>query len=176
MALAEFLAELEDLAREATEAFAAVQDAAALEAARIEFVGARSGRLKDVQKGLGQVDKADKPAAGKRFQRGQTADRGCVAGGRRATGPKKRRQGGIAAIRSHGAGHASAIGASAPGHANHRGIKGHHGPAGVYRGRRAGSRGPLAQLRGPEYPLGTSCPRSAGEFLSGRGGKNRGWS
>ncbi len=38
-----------------------------LEAARIEFVGARSGRLKDVQKGLGQVDKADKPAAGKRF-------------------------------------------------------------------------------------------------------------
>jgi len=67
MALAEFLAELDNLAREATEAFAAVQDAAALEAARIEFVGARSGRLKDVQKGLGQVDKADKPAAGKRF-------------------------------------------------------------------------------------------------------------
>ena len=67
MALAEFLAELDNLVREATEAFAAVRDAAALEAARIEFVGARSGRLKDVQKGLGRVDKADKPAAGKRF-------------------------------------------------------------------------------------------------------------
>ncbi|MGA2059415.1 MAG: phenylalanine--tRNA ligase subunit alpha [Thermoguttaceae bacterium] len=67
MALAEFLAELDILDREATKAFAAVQDAATLEAARIEFVGARSGRLKDVQKGLGQVDKADKPAAGKRF-------------------------------------------------------------------------------------------------------------
>ena len=67
MPLPEFLAELDNLVREATEAFAAVRDAAGLEAARIEFVGARSGRLKDVQKGLGQVDKADKPAAGKRF-------------------------------------------------------------------------------------------------------------
>ncbi|MGD0516574.1 MAG: phenylalanine--tRNA ligase subunit alpha [Thermoguttaceae bacterium] len=61
------MAELDNLVREATEAFAAVQDSAALEAARIEYVGARSGRLKDVQKGLGRVDKADKPAAGKRF-------------------------------------------------------------------------------------------------------------
>jgi phenylalanyl-tRNA synthetase alpha chain len=67
MALAEYLADLDNLALEATKAFAAVQDAAALESARIEFVGARSGRLKDVQKGLGKVDKADKPAAGKRF-------------------------------------------------------------------------------------------------------------
>jgi phenylalanyl-tRNA synthetase alpha chain len=67
MPLHEFLAELDNLAREATEALAAVKDAAALEAARVEFVGARCGRLKDVQKGLGQVDKADKPAAGKRF-------------------------------------------------------------------------------------------------------------
>jgi phenylalanyl-tRNA synthetase alpha chain len=33
----------------------------------VQFVGARSGRLKDVQKGLGSIDKADKPAAGKRF-------------------------------------------------------------------------------------------------------------
>ena len=67
MALADFLAELDALAREATAAFAAAGDAAALEAARIEFLGAKSGRLKAVQKGLGQVDKADKPAAGKRF-------------------------------------------------------------------------------------------------------------
>jgi phenylalanyl-tRNA synthetase alpha chain len=67
MALAEYLADLDNLALEASKAFAAVQDAAGLESARIEFVGARSGRLKDVQKGLGKVDKADKPAAGKRF-------------------------------------------------------------------------------------------------------------
>jgi phenylalanyl-tRNA synthetase alpha chain len=67
MALSDFLAELDNLVREATASFASVKDAAGLEAARIEFVGARSGRLKDIQKGLGQVDKADKPAAGKRF-------------------------------------------------------------------------------------------------------------
>ena len=47
--------------------FAAAGDAAAVEAARVQFAGAKSGRIKDVQKGLGTVDKADKPAAGKRF-------------------------------------------------------------------------------------------------------------
>lgn len=67
MALAEFVSELEQLESQATAAFAAAGDAAALEAARIEFLGAKSGRLKAVQKGLGTVDKADKPAAGKRF-------------------------------------------------------------------------------------------------------------
>ena len=67
MALAEFLAELDDLAREAPAALAAAGDAEAVEAARIQFLGAKSGRLKAVQKGLGGVDKADKPAAGKRF-------------------------------------------------------------------------------------------------------------
>ncbi|HBO44587.1 MAG TPA: phenylalanine--tRNA ligase subunit alpha [Planctomycetaceae bacterium] len=67
MALMEFLKQLDDLLEQATAAFAAAGDAESLEAARIEFLGAKSGRLKDVQKGLGQVDKADKPAAGKRF-------------------------------------------------------------------------------------------------------------
>jgi phenylalanyl-tRNA synthetase alpha chain len=67
MALSEFLTEVDDLAHAAAAAFGAAGDAAALEAARVEFLGARSGRLKAVQKGLGQVDKADKPAAGKRF-------------------------------------------------------------------------------------------------------------
>ena len=67
MALADFLSELDVLARDATAALAAAVDAAALETARIEFLGAKSGRLKAVQKGLGLVDKADKPAAGKRF-------------------------------------------------------------------------------------------------------------
>ncbi|NLE38322.1 MAG: phenylalanine--tRNA ligase subunit alpha [Pirellulaceae bacterium] len=67
MALTEFLDELDDLLQRATAAFNAAGDAETLEAARVEFLGAKSGRLKDVQKGLGQVDKADKPAAGKRF-------------------------------------------------------------------------------------------------------------
>ncbi len=42
-------------------------DAAALEAARIEFLGVKSGRLKTAQKGLGGVPGPDKPEAGKRF-------------------------------------------------------------------------------------------------------------
>jgi phenylalanyl-tRNA synthetase alpha chain len=67
MALADYLAELDSLARDATVAFGAADDAAALEEARVEFLGAKNGRLKAVQKGLGAVDKADRPAAGKRF-------------------------------------------------------------------------------------------------------------
>jgi phenylalanyl-tRNA synthetase alpha chain len=67
MALNEFLAEMDDLARSAADAFAAAADADAVEVARIHFLGAKSGLLKTVQKGLGGVDKADKPAAGARF-------------------------------------------------------------------------------------------------------------
>jgi len=67
VALAEFLAELDQLQADAESAFQAATDAEALEAARIEFLGAKSGRLKAVQKGLGAVGKDDKPAAGKRF-------------------------------------------------------------------------------------------------------------
>jgi phenylalanyl-tRNA synthetase alpha chain len=69
MALAEFLAELDHLNHDALAAFQAAGDAAALEAARIEFLGMKSGRLKAAQKGLGAVDKADKPVAGQRFNR-----------------------------------------------------------------------------------------------------------
>ena len=67
MALAEFLAELDQLQVDAENAFQAAANAEILEAARIEFLGAKSGRLKAVQKGLGSVGKDDKPAAGKRF-------------------------------------------------------------------------------------------------------------
>jgi phenylalanyl-tRNA synthetase alpha chain len=67
MLLADFLAELDVFVRDATAAFGAAGDAATLEAARVQFLGAKSGCLKTLQKGLGQVEKADKPAAGKRF-------------------------------------------------------------------------------------------------------------
>jgi phenylalanyl-tRNA synthetase alpha chain len=67
LALAEFLAELDQLQADAQSAFQAAADAVSLEAARVEFLGAKSGRLKAVQKGLGAVGKDDKPAAGKRF-------------------------------------------------------------------------------------------------------------
>jgi phenylalanyl-tRNA synthetase alpha chain len=67
MALAEYLTELETLLADAQSAFAAAKSPDALEAARIEFLGAKSGRLKSAQKGLGQVTGPDKPGAGKRF-------------------------------------------------------------------------------------------------------------
>jgi phenylalanyl-tRNA synthetase alpha chain len=67
MALADYLAELDALAREATAALAAAGDLAAVEAARIQFLGMKSGRLRGVQKGLAGIPPADRPSAGKRF-------------------------------------------------------------------------------------------------------------
>lgn len=72
MALSDFLADLDALAAEAEAAFASAADGETLEEARIRFLGAKSGRLKEVQKGMGAVDKADKPAAGKRFNEVKT--------------------------------------------------------------------------------------------------------
>ncbi|WP_428308412.1 phenylalanine--tRNA ligase subunit alpha [Lacipirellula sp.] len=73
MALADFVAELDALADAAQQAFASVSDAAALEEARVEYTGAKAGKLKAAQQGLGKVDKADKPAAGKKFNEVKTA-------------------------------------------------------------------------------------------------------
>jgi len=67
MALADFLQELDELAAAAQAAFEGAKDAAEVEAARIAFLGAKSGKLKAAQKGLGSVDKADRRTAGMRF-------------------------------------------------------------------------------------------------------------
>jgi phenylalanyl-tRNA synthetase alpha chain len=67
MALQEFLSQLEQLLADARQSFSSAADAAAVEATRVEFLGAKSGRLKAVQKALGSVAGADKPEAGKRF-------------------------------------------------------------------------------------------------------------
>ena len=67
MPLAEFLHDLDELAVQGAAALGGAIDQAGLEAARVEFLGAKSGRLKAAQKGLGGVAGADKPAAGKRF-------------------------------------------------------------------------------------------------------------
>ncbi len=97
MSLAGYLAELDSLLQEASAAFESAADAAALEAARVQFVGARSGRIKDAQKGLGQVDKADKPAAGKRFNEVKQAIEAALASGEArlaaTTGPKTKATG-----------------------------------------------------------------------------------
>jgi len=56
-----FRAELERLRGDAEAALAAAADATALESARIEFLGAKSGRLKAIQKSLGGLGQSDKP-------------------------------------------------------------------------------------------------------------------
>ncbi|MCE9527059.1 MAG: phenylalanine--tRNA ligase subunit alpha [Planctomycetales bacterium] len=67
MPIADFISTLDTLQADATQVFGSAKDADALEAARIEFLGAKSGKVKEAQKGLGTVAKEDKPAAGKRF-------------------------------------------------------------------------------------------------------------
>lgn len=67
MALDDFLNELGTLCSEGISEFLGVKDSQSLESARVLYLGAKSGRLKDVQKGLAGVAKPDKPAAGKRF-------------------------------------------------------------------------------------------------------------
>ena len=79
MALADFVADLDALNDASQRTFAAAADAAALEAARVEFLGAKAGRLKSAQQGLGKVDKADKPAAGKHFNEVKQAVEGAFA-------------------------------------------------------------------------------------------------
>jgi phenylalanyl-tRNA synthetase alpha chain len=79
MSLSVFISELDALAAAAQKAFDSAADAAALEAARVEFVGAKSGKLKDAQKGLGSVGKDDKPAAGKKFNEIKAAVEGALA-------------------------------------------------------------------------------------------------
>ncbi len=67
VSLEQFISELDELATSARASFDAAADDEALEAARIEFLGAKSGLLKTVQKKLGSLEKADKPTAGQRL-------------------------------------------------------------------------------------------------------------
>ena len=67
MALQDFLSQLDSLLADARQSFSSAADAAAVEAARVEFLGAKSGRLKAVQKALGSVAGPDKPQAGRNF-------------------------------------------------------------------------------------------------------------
>lgn len=73
MALEEFLHALDQLQVAATKDFASATDAEVLEAARVEYLGARSGKLKTVQKQLGSIPPEDKRAAGMRFKEAKEA-------------------------------------------------------------------------------------------------------
>ena len=67
MPLAEFLQQLDDLIKQASTALRQAADKDSLESARVEFVGAKSGRLKAAQKQMAAIDPSQRPAAGKRF-------------------------------------------------------------------------------------------------------------
>ncbi len=65
--LQQFIQQLEALGQAAGNAFDSASDQDALEASRVEYLGARQGKLKSVRQLLGSIDKADKPAAGKKL-------------------------------------------------------------------------------------------------------------
>ena len=68
-----FLSELAGFRDAASGALGSVAAAATLEQARIEFLGARSGRLKAIQKLLGGLAAADRAAAGRHFNEAKAA-------------------------------------------------------------------------------------------------------
>lgn len=97
------VSQLDEFEAAALAAIAAAGDEAALEQVRIEFLGARQGRLRDLQGLLGKASKEERPALGKRFndvktnvtaaweQRKQTLARPAhVAGGLDVTLPGQR--------------------------------------------------------------------------------------
>ena len=67
MALQDFLSTLDALETEAAAAFEASEDSDSLEAARVRYLGQKSGALRDVQKQMGSIDNSDKKAAGMRL-------------------------------------------------------------------------------------------------------------
>lgn len=67
MALQEFVAELENLSTSASQAFDNACSNDELEEFRVEFLGAKNGKLKSAQKLMGQVPKSDKPNAGQKL-------------------------------------------------------------------------------------------------------------
>ncbi len=64
-----FLGDLNRLLTNAEKAFGAAATLDALEEARVEFLGAKSGQLKAIQKQLGQISAQEKPVAGQNLNR-----------------------------------------------------------------------------------------------------------
>ena len=67
MSLQNFLSTLDALEGEASGAFEAAADSESLEAARVRYLGQKSGALREAQKLMGSIEKSDKKAAGMRL-------------------------------------------------------------------------------------------------------------
>ncbi|MBI3864346.1 MAG: phenylalanine--tRNA ligase subunit alpha [Planctomycetia bacterium] len=66
------IAQLDEFEQAALHEIAAAADPTALEAVRVKYLGARQGRLKELQSLLGKVGKDEKPVVGKRFNEVKT--------------------------------------------------------------------------------------------------------
>ena len=67
MSIEEFVKQLDELAQRADAAFTSAGDAAALDEARVVFLGAKKGELKALQKNMGAVPRESKKEAGMKF-------------------------------------------------------------------------------------------------------------
>jgi phenylalanyl-tRNA synthetase alpha chain len=67
LSLGQFVQQLDQLAQRAVEAFNVAANAEELDAARVEFLGARNGQLKNASKGLAAVAGSDKKMAGQKL-------------------------------------------------------------------------------------------------------------
>ena len=67
MALSDFLSQLNELLQQSQDGFGSAQEPTQLEEIRVEYLGAKQGRLKATQKLMGKIDAKDRPAAGKRL-------------------------------------------------------------------------------------------------------------
>ena len=79
---------LEDIVREALELFAGIDDAVELEQVKARFLG-KSGALTDLQKGLGRVPAAERPAMGVRFNAAKEQLEAALSARRNAIQQKK---------------------------------------------------------------------------------------
>lgn len=73
MSLQDFLSSLQSLVSDASNAFESAKDLDALEAARVQYLGQKSGTLREIQKQMGGIDPADRKAAGMQLNQSKGA-------------------------------------------------------------------------------------------------------
>jgi phenylalanyl-tRNA synthetase alpha chain len=73
MSIQDFLSTLDSLQNDAEQSFQSAADADGLEEARVRFLGAKNGLLKDASKQMGKLDAADRKSAGMRLNQAKKA-------------------------------------------------------------------------------------------------------
>ena len=139
MPLEEFLQQLQQLVDSASDAFAKATDENELEEVRVEYLGAKKGKLKSIQKSLGSIEKSDKPAAGQKLNEVKGAIQTAFddAKQRLSAGESQRQI--DPQFDATLPGHRVHIGRFAPNHSNDQRIERYYGPARIYSGRWTGN-------------------------------------